>query len=103
VVLARTLAELRYGGAVAACGLAGGHELSTTVMPFILRNVSLRGVDSVVCPRERRLAAWERLARDLPREHLAAIRQLAQLEDLPALAERILEGQVRGRVVVDLR
>ncbi len=103
VVLARTLAELRYGGAVAACGLAGSHELSTTVMPFILRNVSLRGVDSVVCPRERRLAAWERLARDLPREHLAAIRQVARLEDLPALAERILAGQVRGRVVVDLQ
>jgi len=103
VILARTLAELRYGGAVAACGLAGGHTLSTTVMPFILRNVSLRGVDSVVCPRERRQAAWERLARDLSREHLAAIRQMAQLEDLPALAERILAGQVRGRVVVDLQ
>lgn len=88
---------------MAACGLAGSHELSTTVMPFILRNVSLRGVDSVVCPRERRQAAWERLARDLPREHLAAIRQVARLEDLPALAERILAGQVRGRVVVDLR
>jgi len=103
VILARTLAELCYGGAVAACGLAGSHELSTTVMPFILRNVSLRGVDSVVCPRERRQVAWERLARDLPREHLAAIRQMVQLEDLPALAERILAGQVRGRVVVDLR
>ncbi len=102
VLLARVLAELRYGGAVAACGLAGGHELHTTVMPFILRGVSLRGVDSVMCPRERRQRAWERLARELPRELLDAIAQEATLEDLPRLAEEILAGRVRGRVVVNL-
>ncbi|RMG36790.1 MAG: oxidoreductase [Gammaproteobacteria bacterium] len=102
VILARVLAEMGYGGAVAACGLAGGHELHTTVMPFILRNVSLRGVDSVMCPRERRIEAWHRLARELPHERLSEIEQVARLEDLPRLAEEILAGRIRGRVVVDL-
>lgn len=101
-ILARVLAETAYGGAVAACGLAGGHELNTTVMPFILRNVSLRGVDSVMCPKERRAEAWQRLARDLPPELLSEIEQVAHLEDLPRLAEEILAGRIRGRVVVDL-
>ncbi len=101
-ILARVLAETAYAGAVAACGLAGGHELNTTVMPFILRSVSLRGVDSVMCPKERRAEAWRRLARDLPSELLSEIEQVAHLEDLPRLAEEILAGRVRGRVVVDL-
>ena len=102
VMLARVLAEMAYGGSVAACGLAGGADLPTTVMPFILRNVSLRGVDSVMCPVSRRKRAWERLARDLPLEALGEISHEATLEQLPQLAEQILAGQVRGRVVVDL-
>ena len=100
--LARVLAEMNYGGCVAACGLAGGFDLPTTVMPFILRNVSLRGVDSVMCPVERRKVAWQRLVTDLPAEALGEIGQVASLEQLPALAEKITTGGVRGRVIVDL-
>ena len=100
--LARVLAEMNYGGCVAACGLAGGFDLPTTVMPFILRNVSLRGVDSVMCPVERRKLAWQRLVTDLPAEALGEIGQVASLEQLPELAEKITTGGVRGRVIVDL-
>ena len=100
--LARVLAETNYGGCVAACGLAGGFDLPTTVMPFILRNVSLRGVDSVMCPVKRRKIAWQRLVTDLPAEALGEIGQVARLEELPELAERITTGGVRGRVIVDL-
>jgi acrylyl-CoA reductase (NADPH) len=100
--LARVLAEMNYGGCVAACGLAGGADLPTTVMPFILRNVSLRGVDSVMCPVERRKQAWQRLVNDLPAKALGEIGQVASLEQLPELAEKITTGGVRGRVIVDL-
>jgi len=100
--LARVLAEMNYGGCVAACGLAGGADLPTTVMPFILRNVSLRGVDSVMCPIERRKIAWQRLVNDLPAAALGEIGQIASLEQLPELAEKITTGGVRGRVIVDL-
>lgn len=100
--LARVLAEMNYGGCVAACGLAGGADLPTTVMPFILRNVSLRGVDSVMCPVERRKVAWQRLVTDLPAEALGEIGQVASLEELPDLAEKITTGGIRGRVIVDL-
>jgi acrylyl-CoA reductase (NADPH) len=100
--LARVLAEMNYGGCVAACGLAGGADLPTTVMPFILRNVSLRGVDSVMCPVERRKVAWQRLVNDLPAKALSEIGQVASLEQLPDLAEKITTGGVRGRVIVDL-
>ena len=100
--LARVLAEMNYGGCVAACGLAGGADLPTTVMPFILRNVSLRGVDSVMCPVERRKLAWQRLVNDLPAKALGEIGQVASLEQLPDLAEKITTGGVRGRVIVDL-
>ncbi len=102
VMLARVLAETAYGGAVAACGLAGGSDLPTTVMPFILRGVSLHGVDSVMCPLARRQLAWERLARDLPRDALSGLTREVGLQDLPDLGEQILAGQVRGRVVVAL-
>ncbi|MCP5084365.1 MAG: oxidoreductase, partial [Alphaproteobacteria bacterium] len=98
----RVLAEMHYGGCVAACGLAGGVDLPTTVMPFILRNVSLRGVDSVMCPVNRRKEAWGRLVRDLPAEALGEIGHTASLEELPELADRIIAGQVRGRVIVDV-
>jgi acrylyl-CoA reductase (NADPH) len=100
--LARVLAETHYGGCVAACGLAGGADLPTTVMPFILRNVSLRGVDSVMCPVERRKVAWQRLVQDLPAKALGEIGQVASLEQLPELAEKITTGSIRGRVIVDL-
>jgi len=99
--LARVLAEMNYGGCVAACGLAGGADLPTTVMPFILRNVSLRGVDSVMCPVERRKVAWQRLVNDLPARALGEIGQVISLEQLPELAEKITNGAVRGRVIVD--
>jgi acrylyl-CoA reductase (NADPH) len=101
-MLARVLAEMHYGGCVAACGLAGGADLPTTVMPFILRNVSLRGVDSVMCPVDRRKQAWGRLVRDLPSEALGSIGHTVSLEELPDAAEKIVAGQVRGRVIVDL-
>lgn len=100
-VLARALAETDYGGAVAACGLAGGIDLPTTVMPFILRGVKLLGVDSVLCPPEPRRMAWARLARDLPAAVLERMTEVVSLMEVPRLAEAILAGQVRGRVVVD--
>ena len=101
-LLARVLAQMDYDGCVAACGLAGGADLPTTVMPFILRNVSLRGVDSVMCPVQRRKEAWGRLVRDLPADALSEIGQTISLDELPEMAEKIIVGQVRGRVIVDL-
>ena len=101
-MLARVIAEMNYSGCVAACGLAGGFDLPTTVMPFILRNVSLRGVDSVSCPVERRKQAWQRLVSDLRARALGEIGQVASLEQLPELAEKITTGAIRGRVIVDL-
>ena len=100
-MLARVLAESAYNGCVAACGLAGGADLPTTVMPFILRGVTLRGIDSVMCPVERRKQAWQRLVTDLPAEALGEIGQIASLEQLPDLAEQITTGKIRGRVIVD--
>ncbi|MCP5424124.1 MAG: oxidoreductase [Gammaproteobacteria bacterium] len=101
-ILARVLAEMDYGGAVAACGLAAGADLPTTVMPFILRDVRLQGVDSVMCPLPRRKQAWERLVTDLPDKALQSIAQVASLEEIPRLAEDIVAGRIRGRVIVDL-
>lgn len=100
--LARVLAQTAYGGAVAAVGLAGGNELHTTVIPFLLRGVSLLGIDSVMCPAPRRRRAWQRLAEVMPKGALETIASDAGLEDLPSLAPRILAGQVRGRVVIDM-
>lgn len=101
-VLARVLSEIDYGGAVAACGLAGGFQLETTVMPFILRGVRLLGVDSVMCPVPRRIAAWSRLARELPASAHSQIQHLTSLEGLPALAAQMMAGKIQGRVVVDV-
>ena len=101
--LATLLTQMRYGASVAACGLAGGSDLPTTVIPFLLRAVNLLGIDSVMCPIERRRAAWARLARELPAETLEAITETVPLAALPALAGKILEGGVRGRIVVDLQ
>ena len=101
-VLANVLAQTAYGGTVAACGLAGGFDLPTTVMPFILRGVRLYGVESVMCPRPKRAEAWQRLARDLPLDKLDAMTRLAPLSEVPAITADILKGQVRGRTVIDV-
>jgi acrylyl-CoA reductase (NADPH) len=100
--LARALAQMKYRRSVAAVGLAGGSQLNTTVIPFLLRGVNLLGIDSVYQPAGPRRAAWQRLARDLDLAKLEAIIQPATFEDLPRLAGEILKGQVQGRVVVDL-
>ena len=93
---------MKYDSSVAACGLAGGSGLSTTVLPFILRGVNLLGIDSVMIPLQRRVEAWNRLAQDLPLMHLEEAMQTVTLEEVPRLAQEILAGQVRGRIVVDL-
>ena len=99
--LATVLKQTRYGGSVAACGLAGGSDLPTTVLPFILRGVSLLGVDSVMAPSGLRAEAWRRLGTDLPAEKLDAISSTRGFSELPDLAEQILAGATRGRVVID--
>jgi acrylyl-CoA reductase (NADPH) len=100
--LASVLAATAAYGAVAACGLAGGIEIPTTVVPFILRNVSLLGINSVHAPMPVRLQAWERLARQLPLSLLRTITTVEPLSNIEALSDRILAGQIRGRVVVDV-
>ena len=100
--LAGVLTEIKYGGAVAACGLAQGMDLPASVAPFILRGVGLLGVNSVMAPRALRLEAWARLARDLDRAKLAAMTTTVGLDEVPRVAEAILAGQVRGRVVVEI-
>jgi acrylyl-CoA reductase (NADPH) len=101
--LANVLAMTKYGGAVAACGLAGGMDLPTSVAPFILRGVSLLGIDSVMCPRPLRLEAWKRLATDLDRGKLASMTSEIGLADVTEKAPLILKGEVRGRIVVKIR
>jgi acrylyl-CoA reductase (NADPH) len=98
--LANLIAMTKYGGAVAACGLAGGRDLPTQVAPFILRGVALLGVDSVRCPIERRREAWKRLATDLDRKKLAAMTTEIPLSGAIDAAKAILDGKVRGRTVV---
>jgi acrylyl-CoA reductase (NADPH) len=100
--LATILTQLKYGGSVAACGLAGGNDLPASVIPFLLRGVNLLGIDSVMCPRERRRAAWARLVKDLPMERLDELTTTVSLDVLPRLGQEILKGAVRGRIVVDM-
>jgi len=100
--LANVCAQTKYGGTVTACGLAQGHDLPATVMPFILRGVTLKGIDSVRCPLSRRKQAWERLAVDLKREHLDVMTEAISLDDAIGAADRLLAGRVRGRLVVDV-
>jgi acrylyl-CoA reductase (NADPH) len=100
--LAAILPAIRYRGAVAACGLAGGTKLETTVVPFLLRGVNLLGIDSVMCPREPRIEAWRRLARDLPLDRLDRMIEEIPLSQVADLAPRILGGQLRGRTVIDV-
>ena len=100
--LANVCASLKYGGAVAACGLAQGLDLPGSFAPFILRGNSLAGVDSVRAPQSRRLEAWSRLASELKRELLEANTETVGLDAVAALASKLLAGQVRGRVLVDV-
>lgn len=100
--LVNVCASVRYGGAIAATGLAQGLDFPATVLPFVLRNLALYGVDSVYAPATRRREAWSRLARDLPVAKLEAITQEVGLSEVIALAPQILDGRVRGRLVVDV-
>ncbi|MGB1271981.1 MAG: oxidoreductase, partial [Endozoicomonas sp.] len=101
-VLAKVLAQVDYQGAVAACGLAGGFDLPTTVMPFILRGVKLLGVDSVMCPTAKRTQAWDRLVELLPESSYNDVSQEVGLEAVSELAEAITNGQVTGRTLIRL-
>jgi acrylyl-CoA reductase (NADPH) len=100
--LANVLGMTGYGGAVAACGLAQGMDLATSVAPFILRGVTLAGIDSVMAPKAARVEAWERLARDLDRAKLKAMSETRPIGDGLALAPEVLAGKVRGRIVLEL-
>jgi acrylyl-CoA reductase (NADPH) len=100
--LATLLTQLKYRGAAAACGLAGGADLPASVIPFLLRGVNLLGIDSVLSPLPERRTAWDRLARELDPDLIDDMIQVIGLGDLPDYANRILKGQVRGRVVVDV-
>jgi acrylyl-CoA reductase (NADPH) len=100
--LANVCASLRYGGAVAACGLAQGMDFPATVAPFILRGVALLGVDSVYVPRERRIAAWNAIAADVPVETIERVASTISLADAPESAASLLRGEIKGRVIVDV-
>jgi acrylyl-CoA reductase (NADPH) len=100
--LANLLSMTKYGGAIAACGLAAGMDLPSSVAPFILRGVCLLGIDSVMCPIEPRKAAWQRLASDLDRTKLSEITHEISLDEVPEWGAKILAGQVRGRIVVKI-
>jgi acrylyl-CoA reductase (NADPH) len=101
-MLARVLGQMKYGGSVAAVGLAGGAALPATVIPFLLRGVNLLGIDSVMKPTQDRIRAWAEVAAHLPMDRLEQMAVPASLDDLPKLGADILAGQVRGRVIVDL-
>ncbi len=102
LTLANVLAKTRYRGVVAACGLAQGMDLPASVLPFILRNVTLAGIDSVNAPQEVRIEAWSRLARDLDLSKLARTTHVVGLAEVPAIVGRMFEGRVQGRTVVDV-
>jgi acrylyl-CoA reductase (NADPH) len=102
-VLARLLAEMQYGGTVAATGLTGGKDLHTTVMPFILRAIKLVGVEVTTCPIPLRKTAWMRLGQELPDSILEQVYKIILLDDVPRYAEQLIAGQVNGRLVVDLK
>jgi acrylyl-CoA reductase (NADPH) len=100
--LATLLTQLKYLASVASCGLAGGSDLPSTVIPFLLRGVNLLGIDSVMCPHEPRVEAWQRVARDLPLDKLESIIDEVSFDALPGLGRKILSGGVRGRTVVKI-
>lgn len=101
-VLANVCATTRYGGVVTACGLAGGIDFTATVAPFILRGISLVGVDSVMCPRSTRLEAWRRLASELDIDKLDLITNEYTLQEAMYLASDLLDGKIRGRIIIDV-
>ena len=101
--LANVYAQTAYGGAVACCGMAGGHELNATVWPLILRNVSLLGVSSLRTPKAKRIEGWSRIARDLDPAKLAAMSRTEPLSCIFELSEEILAGRIRGRVALDVK
>ncbi|HEX5415333.1 MAG TPA: MDR family oxidoreductase [Chloroflexota bacterium] len=101
-ILAAVLRQVAYYGSVAMCGLAGAGTFTTSVLPFILRGVKLIGVESIDAPAERRRAAWRRLARELPPESLNRLTRVVSLAEVPRLAEEVLRGESRGRIVVDV-
>ncbi|MGB0370784.1 MAG: MDR family oxidoreductase [Opitutales bacterium] len=100
--LANLCASTQYGGIVTACGLAGSMDFPATVAPFILRGVTLKGIDSVMCPKAERIEAWQRLSKDLDLKKLASIRQIIPLSEAIPYASKLLNGEIRGRIVVDL-
>lgn len=100
--LANILSQIRYDGAVAACGLAGGMDIPGSVMPFILRNVALLGVDSVMCPIQKRREAWERLAKDLNHTQLSQVRSIISLDEVATAGKKIISGKIKGRTVVEI-
>lgn len=102
-ILANICATTKYAGVVCACGLAGGMEFPATVAPFILRGITLAGIDSVMCPRSSRFEAWLRLARDLDASKLESITRVVGLSEAIPLSHTLLEGKVRGRIVVDVQ
>jgi acrylyl-CoA reductase (NADPH) len=100
--LATVLAMMKYGTSVSACGLAGGNNMQASVLPFILRSVNLLGMDTISRPLSEKNAAWRRMARDFPLEKLDAMTTVAPLDRVPEWAEKILQGKVRGRILVDV-
>ncbi|MDA9558095.1 oxidoreductase [Vibrio sp.] len=100
-MLAKVLSQMNYNSTVAICGLAGGFDLPTTVMPFILRNVRLQGVDSVMCPQDKRIAAWESLSKLLPHSFYDQVCTEVGLSDVVEYADRITQGKVTGRIVIN--
>ena len=101
-MLARVLGQMKYGTSVAAVGLAGGSDIPASVMPFLLRAVNLLGIDTVLHPVEKRIAAWQRIADKLPLDKLDAMIRPATLKEVPALGAAILRGEIKGRIVVDV-
>ena len=101
-VLATAIAQTKYEGVVTACGLAGGAGLPSSVMPFILRGVTLRGIDSVMASQARRQRAWDALAATINREHLASLSETVPMSKLMEMAPKILAGQIAGRLIVDV-
>ena len=100
--LANICASMKYGGTVAACGLAQGFDFPSTVMPFILRGVTLAGVDSVYCPLKDRIKAWERLATDLNMDHLNSMINIISLSEVEETTQKMLSGKTHGRIIVDV-
>lgn len=99
-LLAKLLAQINYGGAVASCGLAGGHKLNTTVMPFILRGIKLLGINSTYIDNDLRQRAWQQLAQILDHDFWASISQTINFQDIPEYADKLLAGEIHGRVIV---